>query len=262
MINKRYLLSIIIPTQNRPKLLKQFIKEFTKTGENIELIIVFNGDYKNNFFKIKNFINKKNIKIVKINKKITAGNARNIGMKLSQSKYVWFLDDDDFINYIQIKKIYFKLLHISFYNLFFVTMKKKFDNAYSELISPDKSEFLNSYLKDKFQRINTSCIIFKRKDLLKINGWDNHLPSGQDTDLLLRFSSIAKPFKLSGIFMIVNYASQNRITTDFKKQMIGKYYFLKKNWLLITFKKRLYYILSLILFFPMINKFRLYLKIK
>lgn len=84
--------SIIIPTYNRPKLLKKSIQSvLNQTFQNFEIIVINDGSTKD----IKNIeILDNRIKLIKTEHK-GAGHARNIGLRESRGEYIAFLDDDD-----------------------------------------------------------------------------------------------------------------------------------------------------------------------
>lgn len=85
------LVSVIIPTYNRPKNLERAIKSvINQKYKNIEIIIV--NDYPS--VKIKNEWGSK-VKIINHKKNQGSAATRNFGIKTAKGKYLAFLDDDD-----------------------------------------------------------------------------------------------------------------------------------------------------------------------
>ena len=84
-------ISIIIPTKDRPILLKRAINSILKQNyQNWELLIINDSSTKMSIN-----IEDPRIKIVSNNNKPGANGARNTGINLATGKYIAFLDDDD-----------------------------------------------------------------------------------------------------------------------------------------------------------------------
>jgi len=89
--------SVIIPTYNRPRLIKRAIKSvLNQTYQNFEIIVVDDSE-NDETKKIVESFGDKRIKYIKNEIRTTPPGARNIGIKNSdsQSKYIASLDDDD-----------------------------------------------------------------------------------------------------------------------------------------------------------------------
>jgi glycosyltransferase involved in cell wall biosynthesis len=108
------LVSVIIPTYNRFKYLLNAIKSVKdQTYKNIEIIIIndcsteqeyYNFDFNKEFGDNIKIIHKDMHSKVKYGKICGGGDSRNIGMKLSNGKYIAFLDDDDYFLPTKIEK--------------------------------------------------------------------------------------------------------------------------------------------------------------
>ena len=100
-------ITFIIPTIGRKSLRKSIKSIQNQTITNWEAIIIFDGIKSN----IK--IDDDRIKIIEIEKKgqnkNSAGDVRNVGMKMAKSKWIAFLDDDDFIVNDYIESFYKEL---------------------------------------------------------------------------------------------------------------------------------------------------------
>ena len=91
------ILTFIIPTRNRYESLSRIINEIKNL--NIDIIIIDDNSNLNN--KKKNYLLCKKFKKIKyfyLKKNFGQSFALNIGVKNCKTKYVWFFDDDDFVN--------------------------------------------------------------------------------------------------------------------------------------------------------------------
>lgn len=97
---KKALLTVIIPVYNTGEYLSRCIESVTnQTERNIEIIIINDGSTDNSEKIIEKYILKyPNIKYIKLEKNIGVGNARNIGIENAKTKYITFIDSDDWID--------------------------------------------------------------------------------------------------------------------------------------------------------------------
>ena len=128
-MNKLPNVTIIIPYKNNLDYLFNALRSiFKQSYKNFKIMIIYDDEDKSDLIKIKNFF--KNITIIRkvpfkiiVNKNsLGAGHARNVGIKKSKTKYVAFLDSDDFweknklkiqINYMEKNNILFS--HTSYH---------------------------------------------------------------------------------------------------------------------------------------------------
>ena len=125
------------------------------------------------------------------------------------------------------------------------------DGFVTKTINPSVRPHSFQDLRNNGQLVNTSCAIFRTSIIKKINGWDNDLYGGTDTDLFLRFSKHGKFSFLKTSPIKVNVAVSNRLTNKVFRQQKAKVYFLLKHWNVLTVKRKFYYILSLFFFLPL-----------
>ncbi len=243
------IITVIIPTYNR-KLNFNLISKFYKFKKKIELIIVDDGSNQLiesfNSKKIKKYLE---FKYLHYHKNRGQSFACNSGIKITNTKYVWFFDDDDNISIKTLDKILFSLKK-NFDGLL-LPMKQVYKNKLINLVYPSIRSHTFDDLRDNGQLVSTSCAIFKTKIIKKIKGWDIKLFGGTDTDLFLRFSKYGNFSFIDTNPVIINISKPNRLTNKVFRQQLAKIYFLKKHWKILTIKRILYYLITGLFFYPL-----------
>ena len=98
-------LSVIVPVYNMEKYLDICMSSLVnQTYKNIEIIVVDDGSTDNTKKILKEYTNKKNIKLL-FKQKEGVSISRNTGIKISTGDYITFLDADDWLEYNTIEKI-------------------------------------------------------------------------------------------------------------------------------------------------------------
>ena len=94
MKEQKPLVSVIIPTYNRPTYLKQTLDSVVnQTYNNIEIIVVDDGSPNEDTLRVcKKY---KTVTYLKIENSGGPAKPRNVGIKEAKGKYIAFLDDDD-----------------------------------------------------------------------------------------------------------------------------------------------------------------------
>lgn len=190
------LVSIIMPTYNRGKLIKRAVNSvLNQTHKNIELIVVDDGSTDNTKEVIKG-INDNRIKYYSYKNNKGACYARNLGIKKAKGDYITFLDSDD--EYLD-NKVAVQLDAI---------IKSKSDINFCKFSSHNVNDELGIEIpsKDKIKEFTTNGIyntlfrgnfisteaIFAKREVFNSELYDEELPRLQDFDLVLR---LLKNFK-------------------------------------------------------------------
>ncbi|MDM0455042.1 glycosyltransferase family 2 protein [Clostridium perfringens] len=106
-------ISVVIITFNRCKELKRAVDSIlNQSMKGIELIVVDNNSTDETEYILQKYIhNNKNIKYIKNSKNLGVAGGRNVGFKNTSSEYVYFLDDDAYIQDIYfIEKLLNKII--------------------------------------------------------------------------------------------------------------------------------------------------------
>ena len=245
------ILTVVIPTYNRSKLFKKSLDNFNKFKNFIDIFIIEDGSKKEIAEQNKNYLKKfNNIKYFVLNKNYGQSYSCNFALKLCSTKYIWFFDDDDYANLNSIQTI-LKNIKINIKDAYLLPMTRVYNNFAFKTIDPSIRPHNFDDLRNNGQLVNTSCAIFRTSIIRRINGWDNNLYGGTDTDLFLRFSKYGNFFFLTTLPIKVNIAVDNRLTNKVFRQQKAKVFFLLKHWNVLTVKRKIYYISSLLFFFPL-----------
>lgn len=189
---KEELISIVIPTYNREKLIKNSIESLLQqTYSNIEIIVVDDCS-SDNTEKVVKSIKDKRIRYYKLQQNGGACKARNVGVLKSKGQIITFQDSDDLYKPDKIEKQYENM------------MKNKSDidfcqviinDGVQDVLVPSKERTLK--LKKNKDYINelsygnyiTTTTIMAKKEVLQDEKFDEVLPRLQDYDLVLRIVS-------------------------------------------------------------------------
>ena len=228
------LVSIVIPTFARPDNLVRAIESvLNQTYKPIEIIVV-DDNGRGTLYQVetenvlKPYIYKNQVKYLthEINKNGSA--ARNTGFRLSCGEYINFLDDDDVFAPTKIEKQVARL-----------EKDEKFDACYCSTMVYGKKRDLKWHcevegdlslqlLMNKIH-FNTSAVLFRRKGLEDINGWDERFNRHQDWEMLIRFFRehricIASPDE----FLLEKYSTPNVSSRNPKKMVEYRDFFLQE----------------------------------
>lgn len=244
------LVSVIIPTYNRPIFLKRTIDSILKqTYKNIEVIVVDdNNPYTNAREEteelISDYLQFKNIKYIQHKRNKNGSAARNTGIKNSKGKYLIFFDDDDTMNQYNIEKKY-NVLKNSDEKIGFVYSgynKFKGKRLLYSVFSNKKGNLTYHILNTTLQLGSGSNSMFKREVVNKIGFFDESLKRHQDWDYLLRsFERFDIEYINEALINIYVDDRQNipeiKIYEEQKKTFLSKFEYLIKGF---DYKKQKY----------------------
>ncbi len=186
------LVSVIVPTYNRPDMLREALTSIlNQSYQNYEIIVVNDGGI--NIESIIHQLNSKgNITYVKhnINKGLAA--SRNSGISLAKGKYIAYLDDDD-VFYPDHLETLVNLLEETDYKVAYTDAYRAhqvlYDNSYK--ITARDIPYSVDFSKDLILIRNLSpvnCFMHEKKCLEKVGLFDEALTTHEDWDLWIRLS--------------------------------------------------------------------------
>ncbi|MGX5913512.1 glycosyltransferase family 2 protein [Aliidiomarina sp. Khilg15.8] len=253
-------IAIIIPTHNRPQLVERLLNSLTRYYASAKVNIVVVDDFSSEVNR-KHLVNLSKsfpeVNFIYSDYPLGAAKARNTGYGALNEKpeWVWFVDDDDEVplNSIKVLDEYIMLPNNSpTDDILLFCAKYLTDRGEFEIIPEGDGLFKRA--RSNGHDVNTSCTIFRSHLFELVGGWDDELLSGQDTDIILRAAKFSDAYVFSGYSILIDARSEDRITGNPKKQLIGKFQFLKKNWSLLSCKRRMRYLLTMLFLTPYLRR--------
>jgi glycosyltransferase involved in cell wall biosynthesis len=225
------LISVVIPTCNRPRLLETAINSvINQTYNNIEIIIVDDASTdETKAVHIK--YNDERISYIRVDKSKGGNFARNLGVKQSKGSYVAFLDDDDEWLPSKLSKqmqVFEKDESIGIVYTGADVIHTAYDTKYK--ITPQKMGDLSMSILTFNYIGTTSSVMIKRELFDEAGGFDIKMPQLQDYDLWIRVCQLTKVgFLKESLIKYYVHASTNQITSSTLKnkkaiEMIDKKY--------------------------------------
>lgn len=178
------MISIVIPSLNRPKEIGRILKRFNRSEAGLDLEIIIVDDSSENFSGSFEKVSGLQLCYVHRGEKLGVSSARNVGVREAKGEYLIFLDDDDdftedwlpdFLEAAQDNP-----------DLVFCDMKRIESNG-AERIEAVKLDENNNLIENIF--IPGAWMI--KKDLFnKIGGYDERLLYAENTELFFRLGQI------------------------------------------------------------------------
>jgi len=219
-MNKEPEISVVIPTYNESRYLKEAISSIlNQTYKKIEVIVVDDGSTDDTREIVKSFDDPRIIYIFQKNR--GPSNARNVGIKRVNRKYIAFLDSDDLwlkeklekqVDFME-KNSEIGLLGTGCYE---VNDKVK---ILGKKIFPVKNKILQKDLI-KYNPFIQSSIMIKREVFDKISLWyDERFRESEDYELWLRVADNYKIANLREALTIKRYRKEELSPAKDKKQL-------------------------------------------
>ena len=191
--------SIIMPTYNQSKYIKEAITSVIKqTYKNWELIIVNDGSVDNTYDIIKPFLKNKKIKYFENKKNRGIAFSRNIAIKNSSGKYVGHLDSDDILKPNALRNISNVFKHNR-------DVKYVYSN-YSNFLNKPDIIIGSPKVADKFDLNNppqwSHFGVYDKAAALSVGGFDENMKICEDGYLIMKLSKIFKTHHLNKILYL------------------------------------------------------------
>ena len=194
------LVSVVIPTFNRPVYLNRAIKSvLEQTYKPIEIIVVDDNNPEDIARKetetiMESFTSYPNIIYIRHNRNKNGSAARNTGLKNAKGKYITFLDDDDEIAPRKIQKQVELLERLDeTWGACYTAYHTLRANGLVERSCESRSGDCYIYALMKTLFLGSGSNLLLRKNVVdQINGYDESFCRSQDLEFLVRVSEIKK----------------------------------------------------------------------
>jgi glycosyltransferase involved in cell wall biosynthesis len=232
------LVSVIVPTCNRPEMLRRAVLSILRQSfQDFEVIIVDDG-MKDRAEDVIRQIGDKRIKYIKNEEQQGAAKSRNIGIQKGTGKYIAFLDDDDEFLPEKLERqiIIMKENEIDFT---FCAIELNHESDGKVVKQSFKKTGINNYYEDLLAhklRTLTSSLMIKKSVLESVFGFDNSFKSCQEWDLMIRISRNHLGYGLNEILVRMNFLSGEHIGGSLDKRIAGRESLLKKHF--VELKRR------------------------
>lgn len=224
--------SVVIPTYNRAELLKQAVQNvLDQTYQDFEIIVVDDASSSGEAEKIIKSFNDKRMRYVRHSENKGAAAARNTGIKISNSRYIAFKDDDDVWHTEYLKKtmaafetatpetgvVYAKLARIE-------SGQEKYIPW--EAIIKREGSLYQVLLQRNF--IGTTNAVFKKECFDKAGMFDENLRALEDWECWIRISKYFE-FRYIDELLGKSYVQVHGVSSNKKNYINAVIYILKKH---------------------------------
>ena len=217
--NNKPLVSVIMPVYNAEKYLDRSISSvINQTYDNLEILLIDDCSTDNSYNILKEYAKKdKRIKVFHNQENQHVSETRNVGIRNSTGKYLYFIDSDDFIDNDYIEHLVNTAEKenadvVVNPNIYIIKYQKKY-NILKNINNQDKS-FVNKYIIKKFSTVWYK--LYKREIQEKYNiFFDNTIKVGEDGIFNIFFFSKSNNiiFISPNSFYYYNKTNNNSILT-------------------------------------------------
>lgn len=241
-----YEVSIIIPTVNPKNYLYDCLKSVKEQDfdeKNYEIIVILNAKKNDGYNVIINFITELNVKNYRViyTDILGVSNARNIGIINAKSKYVTFLDDDDYIstNFLSalLKEIEDKQSVIAFAKTLCFENDKFYDDYINKSFDKIDSRSAGVYESRALYSNSTKALI--PLSLIGVSRFNTTFKNHEDALFMATISNRVDHSVLcynAFYYRRINQYSASRIVTSTSEE-VSKYLKYHKEILKLFFKK-------------------------
>lgn len=234
MKDSKNLVSVVIPTYQRPKLVERAVQSvLNQTYENIEIIVV-NDDPETDLSHIEEM--SEEVQLLNHEENRGACEARNTGIKESRGKYIGLLDDDD--EYLP-EKIEKQIRQ-------FQQLPEEYGMVYSGVKEVRNGQTVNKKIRSgrKFlsrkrqgwvyqellrgNMIPAPTVLVKKECFEQAGMFDPEFESSQDLDMWIRIAEYYKIGKLDEALAKYHLDGEDRISESLDKKIQGKSKILEK----------------------------------
>lgn len=187
------LVSAVIPTRNRPDLVCEAVRSaLRQTYKNLEVVVVIDGPDRSTVTALE-ALHEPRLRIVALAENVGGSEARNIGVRQANGKYVALLDDDDEWLPTKIEKqVSLAERHRPAEALVVckITLRNAAGDSTIPYRAPHATEPMSEYLMSSSRNGFQTSSYFCSRELLLTVPWTKGLKGLQDFDWFLRVTAI------------------------------------------------------------------------
>lgn len=234
------LVSIIVRTKDRPKLLLKALKSISEqTYRPIEVVLVNDGGCDLDIDEIKDFLGDIPLNYIRLEQNSGRAHAGNVGIENAKGEYIGFLDDDDEFYLNHISSIISLLINLDYYIAYTDTeiIYRKYNPEKQELENKEKKVFISkdfSYKDILLENyIPLISLIFSREVFTNVGRFDESLDIYEDWDYLIRCSqhyhfyhinkTTAKYIQWSDLYQVAQSKKYEKLTEKSYNIVIDKH---------------------------------------
>jgi glycosyltransferase involved in cell wall biosynthesis len=187
------LVSIIVRTKDRPKLLQRAVQSiFSQTYRPVEVVLVNDGGCELDINEIRTVLGDIPLNYIRLEANTGRANAGNVGIENAKGDFIGFLDDDDEFLPEHIRTLAGYLMqsdyHIAYTDAFLVYKSYDATSHTSKDIKKEVafSKDFNYEVLILENYIPLNCLLFDREVLINSGGFDPEFELYEDWDLLVR----------------------------------------------------------------------------
>src|SRR3989344_3645191 len=222
--------SVIIPTHNRPELLKRAVNSvLSQTYTDLEIVVVDDGLEKRADETVNNFDDSR-LKYIQHSEEKGGSVARNTGIKSASGEFIAFLDDDDeWVPYkLATQMAQFESTPHDVGFCFSAVENVYSDRKYVTTVPSgigDYHELALSY----FKSLLTVTLVVKKYVFEELGVFDEQFPSHQEADLMIRVTEKFKGLGINQSLVRVAVGGHNQVGGSLKRRILGREMLLAKH---------------------------------
>jgi len=227
MIDK---VSVVLPVYNREERVNKSLNSvLNQTYKNLQVIVVDDGS-NDDTYDVLNKVKDRRVKIVRLKDNKGVSKARNIGIEISEGKFVAFIDSDDIWNSCKIEKQinYIKKCkkRVALVDCGWKAVGGK--NAVPRI--ENKKERTSTKKLLSFKNVcSPPTVVARRSVLEEMGGFDENLQTVEDVDLWVRISKKYEIEHLTEVLVEVNRGGHKRLGNEYRKFINGHLRFYAKH---------------------------------
>lgn len=221
------LISIVIPTYNRPNHVNRAIKSvLDQTYTNCEILVI---DDASDYDIESELVQDDRIHLYRNKKNKGPCYSRNKGIRKARGEFINFLDDDDILYPTKLEK-QIKVFNESEDPKLGMVTCHALDQRSGERVVKYNHVKGNIYLLmlSRYAVSGTETILFKTAYVKEVGGFDIGLASSQEYDLLIRLSEFYSINYVDEV-LTEEFRSVNQISINFDKKISGASYLFSKH---------------------------------